>query len=121
MRASSRQEGWLSEHEREDKEAQRLKRRRRVGQDPGHGRASARLRLPLQSRYRRTADRRRGGSYLAAVNWTEGDYGAEGQRSGQEGGELLAERAKAAGVESVCVDRGGYKYTGVSGARRRRP
>jgi large subunit ribosomal protein L18 len=27
-------------------------------------------------------------------------------------GELLAERAKAAGVESVVFDRGGYRYHG---------
>ena len=37
-------------------------------------------------------------------------------------GELLAERAKAAGVETCVFDRGGYRYHGrVAGARRRRP
>jgi large subunit ribosomal protein L18 len=30
----------------------------------------------------------------------------------KQAGELLAERAKAAGVESVVFDRGGYRYHG---------
>ena len=39
-----------------------------------------------------------------------------------QAGELLAERAKAAGVEDAVFDRGGYQYHGrVQGARRGRP
>ena len=53
------------------------------------------------------------GHTVAAVNWTEGDLkelGAMEQAS--KAGQLLAERAKAAGVESVVFDRGGYRYHG---------
>ena len=32
--------------------------------------------------------------------------------AGQRAGELLAERAKAAGVETAVFDRGGYQYHG---------
>jgi large subunit ribosomal protein L18 len=53
------------------------------------------------------------GRTLAAVNWTEADLrsltGTEGAR---RAGEVLAERAKASGVESVVFDRGGYRYHG---------
>ena len=53
------------------------------------------------------------GRTLAAVNWTEPDLrdlGAMDQA--RRAGELLAERAKAAGVESAVFDRGGYQYHG---------
>ena len=65
------------------------------------------------------------GHTVAAVNWTEGDLKEpEGDGPGQRAGELLAERAKAAGVESVVFDRGGYRYHGrvkalADGARER--
>jgi large subunit ribosomal protein L18 len=53
------------------------------------------------------------GNTLAAVNWIEPELrkltaSAQAKRAG----ELLAERAKAAGVESVVFDRGGYKFHG---------
>jgi len=53
------------------------------------------------------------GSTLAAVNWTEPELrklsaAAQAKRAG----ELLAERAKAAGVESCVFDRGGYQFHG---------
>jgi large subunit ribosomal protein L18 len=53
------------------------------------------------------------GVTLAAVNWTEADLrtlkpGEQANRAGA----LLAERAKAAGVESAVFDRGGYRYHG---------
>ena len=53
------------------------------------------------------------GHTLAAVNWTEKDLRDLG-RMEQAGraGELLAERAKGAGVETVVFDRGGYRYHG---------
>ena len=53
------------------------------------------------------------GHTLAAVNWTEKDL-RELARMEQatRAGELLAQRAKEAGVESVVFDRGGYRYHG---------
>ena len=53
------------------------------------------------------------GHTVAAVNWTEPELrkltaSAQAKRAG----ELLAERAKGAGVESCVFDRGGYKYHG---------
>jgi large subunit ribosomal protein L18 len=53
------------------------------------------------------------GHTVAAVNWTEGDLKAlKAMEQATKAGELLAERAKAAGVESVVFDRGGYRYHG---------
>jgi large subunit ribosomal protein L18 len=53
------------------------------------------------------------GRTLAAVNWTEAPL-RELKRMDQarKAGELLAERAKAAGVETAVFDRGGYQYHG---------
>ncbi len=53
------------------------------------------------------------GHTLAAVTWTEGDV-RELPRMDQakRTGELLAQRAKEAGVESCVFDRGGYRYHG---------
>ena len=53
------------------------------------------------------------GHTLAAVNWTEGDLKElKTMDQAKRAGALLAERAKAAGVESVVFDRGGYRYHG---------
>jgi len=53
------------------------------------------------------------GHTLAAVNWTEGDLkDLKSMDQAKRAGELLAERAKTAGVESVVFDRGGYRYHG---------
>jgi large subunit ribosomal protein L18 len=53
------------------------------------------------------------GHTVAAVNWTEGDLkGLKAMEQASKAGQLLAERAKAAGVESVVFDRGGYRYHG---------
>ena len=53
------------------------------------------------------------GKTLAAVNWTEDDLKSlPRMEQATKAGELLAERAKAAGVESVVFDRGGYQYHG---------
>jgi large subunit ribosomal protein L18 len=49
------------------------------------------------------------GRTIAAVNWTEPELRS---LHGADAGRLLAERAKAAGVESVVFDRGGYQYHG---------
>jgi large subunit ribosomal protein L18 len=96
------------------KGAQRLRRRRRV-----------------RAKVRGTADRPRLSVFrsnrgvsaqliddvaavtLAAVNWTEPDLknldrGDQAKRVG----ELLAQRAKDAGIETCVFDRGGYQYHG---------
>ena len=53
------------------------------------------------------------GRTLAAVNWTESDLrGLKPLEQAAKGGELLAERAKAAGVDTAVFDRGGYQYHG---------
>jgi large subunit ribosomal protein L18 len=53
------------------------------------------------------------GHTLAAVNWTEDDLKAlKSMDQAKRAGEVLAERAKAAGIESVVFDRGGYRYHG---------
>jgi large subunit ribosomal protein L18 len=53
------------------------------------------------------------GHTIVAVNWTEGDLKElNSMDQAKKAGELLAERAKAAGVESVVFDRGGYRYHG---------
>ena len=53
------------------------------------------------------------GRTLAAVNWTEADLrGLKPMEQATRAGAVLAERAKAAGVESAVFDRGGYRYHG---------
>jgi large subunit ribosomal protein L18 len=96
------------------KRQQRLRRRRRV-----RARVVGSAERPRLSVYRSN----RGvfaqlvddsaGRTLAAVNWIEPELrklsaGEQAKRAG----ELLAERAKKAGVESCVFDRGGYKFHG---------
>lgn len=96
------------------KEQKRLKRRRRV-----RAKVSGTAERPRVS-VRRT---NRGifaqviddvaGHTLAAVSWTEAplrDLKASDQAG--EAGKLLADRIKAAGLETVVFDRGGYQYHG---------
>ena len=53
------------------------------------------------------------GHTLAAVSWTESDLRSlKPMEQAGKAGELLAERAKAAGVERAVFDRGGYQYHG---------
>ena len=53
------------------------------------------------------------GRTLAAVNWTEADLrGLKPMEQAAKAGQLLAERAKAQGVDTVVFDRGGYQYHG---------
>jgi large subunit ribosomal protein L18 len=96
------------------KPAKRLKRRRRV-----------------RSKIRGTADRPRvsvfrsnrgvfvqlvddvAGRTIAAVNWTEPELrDLQSMEQAKRAGELLAQRAKEAGIETAVFDRGGYQYHG---------
>jgi large subunit ribosomal protein L18 len=96
------------------KEARRLKRRRRV-----------------RAKIRGSADRPRvsvfrsnrglfvqlidddAGRTVASVSWIEPDLrGLDRMEQARRTGALLAERAKAAGVERAVFDRGGYQYHG---------
>ena len=53
------------------------------------------------------------GRTIAAVNWTESDLrGLKPMEQANKAGQLLAERAKAAGVERAVFDRGGYQFHG---------
>ena len=53
------------------------------------------------------------GGTLAAVNWTEQELrGLEAMEQAKRVGSVLAERAKAAGVEVCVFDRSGYRYHG---------
>ena len=53
------------------------------------------------------------GKTITAVQWTEAEL-RDLPRSEQssKAGELLAQRAKAAGIERAVFDRGGYQYHG---------
>ena len=96
------------------KENRRLKRRRRV-----RAKVSGTASRPRISVFRSN----RGlsaqliddvsGRTLAAVNWFEPELRAlaKGERTARAG-QLLAERAKAAGVAEAVFDRGGYRYHG---------
>jgi large subunit ribosomal protein L18 len=54
-----------------------------------------------------------GGRTLAAVSWTEPELrGLARMEQARRAGELLAQRASAAGVQEVVFDRGGYQYHG---------
>jgi large subunit ribosomal protein L18 len=53
------------------------------------------------------------GRTVAAVNWTEGDLrGMKPMEQAKKAGEMLAQRASGASVETCVFDRGGYRYHG---------
>jgi large subunit ribosomal protein L18 len=92
----------------------RLRRRRRV-----RSRISGTAERPRLSVYRSNRGifgqliDDAGGHTLAAVNWTEPELRKLGTgEQAKRAGELLAERGKAAGVETCVFDRGGYRYHG---------
>jgi large subunit ribosomal protein L18 len=96
------------------KRQMRLRRRRRV-----RARISGTAERPRLSVYRsnrgvfaQLIDDTRGHT-VAAVNWTEADLRKLGAtEQAKRAGELLAERARANGVETCVFDRGGYQYHG---------
>jgi large subunit ribosomal protein L18 len=96
------------------KPQQRLRRRRRV-----RAKVTGTAERPRLSVYRSN----RGvfaqliddgaGKTLASVNWTEDDLRKlSPAEQAKRAGELLAERAKKAGVGACVFDRGGYRYHG---------
>jgi len=96
------------------KPAKRLKRRRRV-----RAKVSGTAERPRISVFRSN----RGvslqliddvaGRTIAAVTWTEDELKSlKKMDQARRAGELLAERAKAAGVQTAVFDRGGYQYHG---------
>ena len=96
------------------KPAQRLRRRRRV-----RAKVSGTAERPRISVFRSN----RGifaqlidddsGRTVASVNWTEEELRGLGRmEQATRAGALLADRAKAAGVDTAVFDRGGYKYHG---------
>ena len=54
------------------------------------------------------------GRTIVSANWLSAAKGFKGNKSEQaaEVGKLVAQKAKAAGIESVVFDRGGYLYHG---------
>ena len=53
------------------------------------------------------------GHTLAAVSWTEAELRKlKPMEQAEKAGKLLAERAKASGVDAAVFDRGGYQYHG---------
>jgi large subunit ribosomal protein L18 len=94
--------------------ARRLKRRRRV-RAKVHGTAERpRISVFRSNRgiFAQLVDDEAGRT-LASVSWIEADLRGLGKmEQAQRVGALLAERARAAGVESAVFDRGGYKYHG---------
>jgi large subunit ribosomal protein L18 len=96
------------------KEAARLKRRRRVRAKVQGSAARPRISVFRSNRgiSAQLIDDDSGRT-LAAVNWSEAAIGTlRGSDQAKKVGELLAERAKAAGVDSAVFDRGGYLYHG---------
>ena len=94
--------------------ARRLKRRRRV-RAKVHGSAERpRISVFRSNRgvFAQLIDDDSGRT-LASVNWTESDLRSlKPMEQAAKAGALLAERAKAAGVETAVFDRGGYQYHG---------
>ena len=92
----------------------RLRRRRRVRARVTGTAARPRLSVFRSNRgiFAQMIDDTKGHT-VAAVNWIEPDLRKiTASDQAKKAGELLAERAKAAGVETCVFDRGGYQYHG---------
>ena len=94
--------------------ARRLKRRRRV-RAKVHGSAERpRISVFRSNRgiFAQLVDDDAGRT-VASVNWTESELRSlKPMEQASKAGQILAERAKAAGIETVVFDRGGYQYHG---------
>ena|SRR4051794_12541477 len=95
-------------------EQRRLRRRRRVRAKIRGTAARPRLAVYRSNRglYAQLIDDDRGHT-LAQASWTEDEIRKlDSAERAKRAGALLAERGKAAGVESCVFDRGGYRYHG---------
>jgi large subunit ribosomal protein L18 len=96
------------------KPAQRLRRRRRVRAKVRGSAERPRISVFRSNRgiFAQLIDDENGRT-VASVNWTEEDLRGLGpMEQATRAGAILADRAKAAGVETAVFDRGGYKYHG---------
>jgi len=96
------------------KRQQRLRRRRRVRARIVGSAERPRLSVYRSNRgvFAQLVDDTRGHT-VAAVNWIEPELRKlTAAEQAKRAGELLAERAKAAGVDTCVFDRGGYRYHG---------
>jgi large subunit ribosomal protein L18 len=92
----------------------RLRRRRRVRARVSGTAARPRLSVFRSNRgiFAQLIDDTKGHT-VAAVNWIEPELRkVTASEQAKKAGELLAERAKAAGIETCVFDRGGYQYHG---------
>ena len=96
------------------KGAQRLRRRRRVRAKVQGTAERPRISVRRSNRgvFAQLIDDDQGRT-IAAVAWTEADLrDLKPMDQARRAGTLLAERARAAGIESAVFDRGGYQYHG---------
>ena len=96
------------------KEAVRLRRRRRVRAKVRGSAERPRLSVFRSNRgiMAQLIDDAEGRT-LAAVSWTEPDLRElKPMEQATRAGEVIAERAKAAGADACVFDRGGYRYHG---------
>ena len=96
------------------KPQQRLRRRRRVRAKVGGTADRPRISVFRSNRgiFAQLVDDDAGRT-LASVSWTEAELRSlKRMEQAKRAGALLAERAKAAGVERAVFDRGGYRYHG---------
>ena len=95
-------------------EQRRLKRRRRVRAKVRGTAARPRISVFRSNRgiFAQLVDDE-AGKTLASVQWTEPELrDLKKAEQSTKAGELLAQRAKAAGIERAVFDRGGYQYHG---------
>jgi large subunit ribosomal protein L18 len=98
-----------------EKSRRRLRRRKRI-----RGKVAGTAQRPRLSIYRsnrglfaQLIDDERGHT-IASVSWTEKDLrGCKPMEQAAKAGELMAERARGAGLEACIFDRGGYRYHGL--------
>jgi large subunit ribosomal protein L18 len=96
------------------KQQKRLRRRRRVRSKVRGTAERPRLSVYRSNRgmFAQLVDDHAGRT-LAAVNWTEKELRAmDRMEQAKRAGEVLAQRASDAGVQSCVFDRGGYRYHG---------
>jgi len=96
------------------KETRRLRRRRRVRAKIRGSAERPRISIRRSNRgiFAQLIDDDAGRT-LASVSWTESDLRSLARmEQATRAGALLAERARAAGIETVVFDRGGYQYHG---------